>query len=81
MTLNEFNLLSEDQQSTIILSEGVFIDIRFERGFRILLYHIYSFYAEVYYNPADNEIQTANEFFIHRPSGALSEPYKSQRVD
>lgn len=57
MTENRFNQLSEDEQSNIIHKKGVLISVRKAQEYKVLLYQIESFYAEVYYHPTKNVIK------------------------
>lgn len=56
MTELQFNRLTEDGQSDVICRKGVLISLRREKEYRILLYQIDSFYAEVFYHQANNVI-------------------------
>ena len=49
MTLFDFQLLSRNEQVSMLYEEGVYIGKRKEGGLTILLYQVDSFYVEVYY--------------------------------
>ena len=57
MTENQFNRLSEDEQSDVISKKGVLISVRKAEEYRILLYQIEGFYAEIFYHPTNNAIK------------------------
>ncbi len=57
MTEDQFNKLSEDEQSDIICKKGVLISVRRTEEHRVLLYQIEAFYAEVFYHPTNNVIR------------------------
>lgn len=56
MTEVQFKRLTEDDQSDVICRTGVLISLRKQDEYKVLLYQIDSFYAEVYYHPVDNAI-------------------------
>ena len=57
MSENQFNRLSEDEQSDVISKKGVLISVRKTDEHRVLLYQIQGFYAEVFYHPTNNAIK------------------------
>lgn len=57
MTLDDFNALDERKQADIIMHDGVFLDYRWYKEFKIFLYQISDFYVEVYYNHRYNLVQ------------------------
>ena len=57
MTEDQFNRLSEDEQSDVIAKKAVLISLRRTEEHRILLYQIEGFYAEVFYHPTNNAIK------------------------
>ena len=57
MTEDQFNKLSEDEQSDVISKKAVLISVRRTAEYRILLYQIESFYAEIFYHPTANAIK------------------------
>ena len=57
MTEDQFNRLSEDEQSDVIAKKGVLVSVRRTKEHRILLYQIEGFYAEVFYHPTNNAIK------------------------
>ena len=61
MTLNEFSVLN-DEQKAITVWEGEFMTYREEKGFIIMLYKVYDFYVEVYYNNQNNKLVKFNPF-------------------
>lgn len=61
MTLYEFILLTEDEQVNIVWEGELFLS-REEGEHKILLYKVYSFYVEVYYNSDTNKIEKFNPF-------------------
>ncbi len=71
MTLYEFNLLSENQQTEVVWNEGDFVTDRQENGYSILLYQLYSFYVEIKY------FTKANDFLVYRSFSNIDqlEPY------
>ena len=71
MTLDKFKLLSEDQQTEVIWSDGAFVAERQEADSVILLYQLYSFYVEIWC------VGAAHKFKIHRSFGSTKQlkPY------
>lgn len=49
MRLQEFNLLSLEQQQNALLRSGVFLGERKDPPLRMMLYQLDSFYVEVYF--------------------------------
>ena len=49
MTLFEFLLLNEKEQTTLLYKEGVYIGKRKEEEVIILLYQLNTFYVEIFY--------------------------------
>jgi hypothetical protein len=62
VTIQQFNLLTEDSQANTIYEEGVLISLRTTSEYRILLYQVEGFYVEVYYHPRHNEIKEFKSF-------------------
>ena len=62
MTLYQFNVLSKKQQAELTFYEGKFVDDRIEDDFKVLLYQLYSFYVEMYYNQKENRIVRLRNF-------------------
>jgi len=50
MTLYEFNLLNEEDQSQTVWDNGTYIDSVTSEGFKMVLYAIDKFYVEVQYD-------------------------------
>ena len=51
MTLDQFNLLDDEQQA-VLICKGVCIAGRDENGLKVLLFQLGCFYVEVYYHPS-----------------------------
>ena len=62
MTLYEFNNLTLNDQCHNIWTKGTYIATRDQDVYRINLYHMKEFYAEVWYEVLSNEIQRTNSF-------------------
>lgn len=62
LTLYQFNLLNEDEKGFVLFKDGVFVGDRMDYHFSVLLYQLYSFYVEVYYQQDLNEIQRLRTF-------------------
>ncbi len=62
MTLNQFNLLNEDDQACAIWQRGVLIATRASGSCRVLLYQIEGFYVEVFYQPQYHVITKFKSF-------------------
>jgi hypothetical protein len=62
MTLIEFNALEETEQHAIIWKDAVMVGDKFDGEFRIILYRIFSFYVELYYNLKVHELKKLNSF-------------------
>ena len=58
----QFNLLTHDEKSFLIFNEGNFIDDRTENDLTILLYKLFAFYVEVFYQAGIDDIQTIRTF-------------------
>lgn len=50
MTLNQFNLLSEERQA-LEICKGVCVAGRDEADLKVLLFQLGSFYVEIFYHP------------------------------
>lgn len=74
ITLYQFNSLSFAEKGRVVIDKGEFIACRKEDRFSIALYQLESFYVEVYYHPALNEIQRFRAF----SSTSQLEPYLSK---
>ena len=62
MTLYEYNALHETEKYNTLWDEGVSIADRRKKGFRIILYQLYSFYVEAYYDVINNDIECIKIF-------------------
>ena len=62
MTLYQLNVLTENEMTAIVWSKGDFVIERKEDNFRILLYHVQSFYVEVFYSGKENKISKLRSF-------------------
>ena len=56
MTFLQFNQLSRFDKFAAILEHGVNIGDRQSKYANVILYQVFSFYIEVYYDPSQNEI-------------------------
>jgi hypothetical protein len=71
MTLSQFNTYTGAARIEIIEELGNFLAFRGRRGYRIALYDLGSFFAEIWYNPETDYISLVRGFESKR---AL-EPY------
>lgn len=55
MTLYEFSVLTDHQKAPLVWA-GQFVAYKEENGFAIVLYKVYDFYVEAYYDNESNEI-------------------------
>ncbi|MFL5789165.1 MAG: hypothetical protein ACJ748_13990 [Flavisolibacter sp.] len=62
MTLDQFNLLNEDEKSDALWIKASLIDVIRKDRLTILLYQLYSFYVEEYYNYDRNQIERFRSF-------------------
>jgi hypothetical protein len=62
MTLYEFSLLDELEQVETLWEHGVHIGDRIEGGHRLILYQLFSFYLEAWYNMEHNKIERYRTF-------------------
>ena len=62
MTLDQFNLLNEDEKSNALWLKASLIDILRKDSLTILLYQLCGFYVEVYYNYNRNQIECFQSF-------------------
>jgi phosphoenolpyruvate synthase/pyruvate phosphate dikinase len=76
MTLYEFIALNERDRANAVW-EGKFIGLREEEKYSILLYRVYDFYCEVFYDKVDNSILRIRPFKTKK----LLEPYFSYRLN
>ncbi len=66
MTLSQFNTYSVAGRLEIIWDLGNFLAYRGRRGYRIALYNIDHFYAEIWYNPETEYISLVRGFESNR---------------
>jgi hypothetical protein len=66
-----FNCLPREERAELVWQHGRFLAIRSEFGCSVVLYHLYGFFAEVWYSPEDNQIALVHGF----GSKQLLEPY------
>jgi hypothetical protein len=62
MTLNEFRLLTEDEQALTVWY-GDFLMSRMARNYTVLLYKVHDFYVEIYYDNECNDVSKLNPFY------------------
>ena len=62
MTLDKFNLLNEDEKSNVLWLKGSLVDIIRKDHITVLLYQLYGFYVELYYNYNKNQIERFRSF-------------------
>ena len=62
MTLISFQSLSQREQCEVTLKKGEPLSDRIEDDFTLLLYQLYSFYVELYFHTATNELVWINSF-------------------
>ncbi len=69
MTLYEFNALNDEERAAFAI-QGVFVELRFEKEFKVALYSHPDFYAEVFYNGLQNRIVSCRAFTSLAPLAA-----------
>ena len=57
MHFHEFNILSFKEKSILIFSQGNYCGLREYYNYKLNLYSIDDFFAEVWYNPENNNIE------------------------
>ncbi|MBB6107758.1 hypothetical protein SAMN05421821_101327 [Mucilaginibacter lappiensis] len=62
ISFDEYIVLPEDEKAAIAMTQGNFVDFRYEKKFRVALYRLRHFYAEVYYDGALNTIDHTRAF-------------------
>ena len=67
MSFFEFSQLSKEDQAKKIWSCGKHLTTRYSSVYAILLWKIDTFYAEIYYDRMENEIETIRSFFSLEP--------------
>lgn len=58
----EFNLMDDNSKAALLWGKGTFIMTRIENQYRINLYSLYDFFAEVWYNDEANSIDKIRTF-------------------
>jgi hypothetical protein len=71
MTLIRFQSMSQHEQCELTLTKGVQLADRYKEDFTLLLYQFHTFYVELYYHTAINELVWVNSF----DSTAELDPY------
>ena len=71
MDFYAFNCLLREARAELVWQQGRFLAIRQEMSCSVVLYHLESFFAEVWYSPEDNQIALVHGF----ESRKLLEPY------
>ena len=61
MTLDDFSVLNDEQKAAIVW-EGEFMTYREETAFIIMLYKVFDFYVEAFYNRQNNKLVRFNPF-------------------
>jgi len=81
-SLRAFNQLPLPEQLAIVLGEGTYLTMRFgEHGDRINLYHLGSFFAEVYYDPEVNHLHRCRTFASAGPLEAYTDQIRLPRLE
>jgi hypothetical protein len=62
LTIYEFNLLPNDKKTDVLFENAEFVADRLEGNLSVLLYQLYSFYVEVFYQQDLDEIQRFESF-------------------
>ncbi|WP_375433851.1 hypothetical protein [uncultured Hymenobacter sp.] len=72
-----FNRLDLTEQLAIVFMEGTYLAMRYgEKEDRINLYHMGSFFAEVYYDPEINYLHRCHAFVSTAPLEAYTDQIK-----
>jgi hypothetical protein len=50
LTLYQYNVLDDVRKGRLLFAEGEFVSERFEGGKSVMLYQLFLFYVEVYYD-------------------------------
>lgn len=59
MTATEYNKLSDEQRSVLLIENGMFIEDRIDDGkYKIVMYGLFNFYVEALYHIEKNKIET-----------------------
>lgn len=56
LSLSKFKALTLSDQLGVVLNEGTYLATRYEEEDTINLYHLGSFFVEVYYDPETNHL-------------------------
>lgn len=63
VTFYAFRLLSHNEQLAVVYRDGTYLARRWEEEQGVNLYHLLAgFFAELYYNPASNEVERVRSF-------------------
>ena len=57
MTQSQFNILPLDKKADLLFTTGNYCGVREYYNYKLNLYSIDDFFAEVWYNPEDNKIE------------------------
>lgn len=71
MDIFDFHDMTSDVRAEAVWVHGTFLAIRSVNDHYVALYHMKSFYVEVWYSPAENKI----EYTVGFRSEELLEPY------
>lgn len=74
MKMNEFQLLSQQEQITILYRQGIYIGKKMTGKFTKMLYQLECFYVEIIYSSYRRTIQK----IIYSDSTAILDPYLDQ---
>ena len=56
MELQIFLLMSLEEKASAVWEQGTFLSVRIEGEHTLVLYHLKSFFAEVWYQPESDEV-------------------------
>ena len=73
----EFNLMSDDFKAALLWDKGTFIMTRIENPYRISLYSLSDFFAEIWYN---DEKGTIDEIRAFKSITALEPYFKNLKI-
>ena len=62
MTLYDYSELNEVEQQDVLWDHGVMVDARNDGDHNIILYQMFSFYVELYYNSDYNLLKKLRSF-------------------
>lgn len=80
MTLYDFKTLNEQQQANAAW-DGVFLDLRTEKNYNVLLYDLGGFYVEVYYSSVLNKIIKLRPFQSVQPLQPYLDGFNTEELD